>query len=221
MGLVSRYAKHLLAALAALWIGCTKLERGPVGHAEDASPTPEPTRIEGRVLLPEGEGPRGVEVQAHANGTVLWARLDADGRFTISPQTWPVHVSVVAASTEVAGLDVAQAGEVELDARASLRAHRVRLVPAKAEAEGGVRVGVWTGEVPRGPKGSLPSLGSAQFPDRRLPSESEWLLPLEASVTFLVERPADHARGREWKSGAQQLFGPYEVTALPEALVID
>lgn len=205
--------------LLCLAIGCT-LDRGHLKH--QAKKAPASTQIEGRVVLPPGDGPRGVEVQAHAGESVTWARLDAHGHFTVEPPSWPVHIAVVAASTEVAGVDIERGGKVEIDARSAVRSHRLKLVAKTGQAQGGVRIGVWTGEVPRGPMGSLPSLGSAQFPDRVLPSDTEWLLPVKApSVTFLVERPADHQRGRNWKSGAQQVFGPFALDELPEVLEIE
>lgn len=189
-----------------------------------ANPTPPPSHglVEGQVLLPTGKGLRGAEVWHRAGDTGARAEVSADGRFTIEPSRWPLHLSVTAAGVEVVGLDVEEPGTVELDARSVLVPHIIAMHSTSAEHTGGeVRVAVWAGEIPRGPLGSHPSLGSAQFEERELPHNAQWLLPIEAeSFSFLVERPLDDARGRNWRSGAQHVYGPYAAEALPNRFTI-
>jgi hypothetical protein len=57
---------------------------------------------------------------------------------------------------------------------------------------------------------------------RRALSEVDWLLaPQTHSIHFLVERPADSRRGRDWRSGRQQLFGPFTTAQFPGELVVN
>ena len=80
-----------------------------------------------------------------------------------------------------------------------------------------------TGPPPVGPQGEPVSLGSRQFPPVALGTEVEWLLGHDAhSIYFLVERPADEGlRTRPWRSGYQQLFGPFTAAEIPSELVVD
>lgn len=190
-------------------------------------------RIEGRVLVPPGVGPRGVEVRldypdADGGPPFVWVRHDPSGRFTHTSTEWPTNVRVHAAGVDVyrAQIEV-DAGRLAtdlgvIDVREQLVPYRVELAASPDAPAEVVRVAVWSGSPPRGPRGELPSLGSAQFPERGLPSTTDWLLPVDApSISILVEQPAGRERDRNWKTGRQEVFGPYPLGALPDELVVE
>jgi hypothetical protein len=201
----------------------------PAADRTDAAPE---YSIEGRVLLPEGEGRRGTEVRLifatpEGGERFTWVQTDADGRFSYTGEAPPLRAVVHAAGVDVhtvpveAGAGVPIALEV-LDLRERLLPHRLTLVAAEGSPAGDVRVAPWAVLPPPGPMGEMVSLGSAQFPELALSDTVEWLLPKSAeTITFLTERPDGEARGRAWRTGPQQLFGPYPLTELPDELVIE
>ena len=110
----------------------------------------------------------------------------------------------------------------EIDLRDRMTQHWLTVHAAEGTQQGEVRVAMWSEPPARGPFGGTVSLGSMQFPSIVMGEAQEWLLPLEApSVYFLVERPAEGSQGPEWRSGRQQLFGPFTLSTLPTDLVME
>ncbi|MEM9664597.1 MAG: hypothetical protein AAF970_06675 [Bacteroidota bacterium] len=181
--------------------------------------------VVGRLQLPAGTGARGLqvilEVENEASTYYEWLDLD---------QTWGFRTSVDGAVNTlevVAGIDrtiyaldadalkpFTSGGTVDvgtIDLRASLHTHTFKLVSDTAPA---LRIGMWFEEPP-----ADVSLGSRQFPEVAAGAASSWLLPTTfETVYFLVEKPADEQRGRDWSSGAQHLFGPFTSAELPGEL---
>ena len=109
-----------------------------------------------------------------------------------------------------------------IDLRERLKKHGLLLRAAKGKPAGDVRVAMWFGPPPVGPRGEPVSLGSRQFPPVTLGSQVEWLLSHDAhSIYFLVERPSGLGRGSKWRSGHQQLFGPFTSAEIPAELIMD
>lgn len=196
---------------------------------------PHATSLVGQLLLPGDGGRRGVEVHvwsAQPDGEVRkhWVLPDPDGRFSQDVPGVLTRISV-SAGAEVHRIDAGDlpradaGGRVDLgaiDLRDSLGERRVRVRAAAGAPDGVVRVGLWIGPPHTGPRGELPSLGSRQFPPLALGSEVTWLLPPDAvAVHFLVEQPDGPGRGANWRSGKQQVFGPYASSAFPLELVLD
>lgn len=189
----------------------------------------------GQVTLPAGSGSRGVEVQvlvSSAGDTPQrsWVLFDERGRFSHrfrgSLTRVEVSAGVVVHRIDAGELlDMHSRGRIDvgvIDLRDRLKAHRLMLRAADGKPGGDVRVGMWVGLPPVGPRGESVSLGSRQFPPIALGSAMEWLLPRDTQdLYFLVERPADAARGKEWRSGRQQLFGPFPSKGVPSEFVVD
>lgn len=191
----------------------------------------------GQVLLPDGDGSRGVEVvmtvrEPGGEPRDVWLLFDDQGRFAHSFRDRLVRLTVsTGIRAELHRIDVDelpeadQEGEIDvgvIDLRARLTRHRLVLRAAEGAPPGDVRVAMCFGLPPVGPGGGRIALGSRQFPPVALGSELEWLLPHEArSVYFLVERPLGPGRGREWRSGQQRLFGPFTLATLPIGLTMD
>ncbi len=223
----------ILAPMAFAGCAAERTEEVGAGGASSA-PTPA-TSLVGQLLLPAGGDRRGLEVHAwiadqDGEERQLWIFPDADGRFARDVSGQPTRVVVHAGSEvyRVEGDDLPRAngrGRVDLgvvDLRERLVVRRVRVLAAAGAPGGLVRLGLWVGPPHRGPQGELPSLGSKQFPAVELGSEVEWLLPPDArAVHFLVERPEGPGRGVDWRSGAQQVFGPYESASFPLDLELD
>ena len=196
---------------------------------------PGAATLSGRVLLPGEGGRRGVELHAWVTAPDgeahrIWVLPDDDGRFAQAYAGVITRLRVFAGS-EVLGFDVNDLpatddrGRVdlgEIDLRERLVAYRVHLRAADGAPGGVVRAGLSVGPWHTGPNGELPSLGSRQFPPLDLGRVAEWLLPPDTNdVYVLVERPDGPGRGRNWRSGPQQVFGPYDASAFPIDLVMD
>jgi hypothetical protein len=221
-------APTALATVAVLVASCAP-RAGDSGAALSAPPRQS---LAGRLVLPPGEGLRGVDVELRfatdGGGTVTkWALPDAGGRFARAVDDWPDSVVVTAGS----GFEVLElraealpqpdaAGIIdlgEIDLRRSLTSHTLQLEPAPGAALGEVRVAMWSGPPPPGV-----ALGSRQFPPVAVGSAREWLVPVDAEgIHFLVERPRDPDPAAPWWEGAQQRFGPFDSRSLPEALILD
>ncbi len=236
-----------LALLLLATTACTRNappENTPPGHdtptQHDAPPDAEPA-LTGRVLLPPGEGRRGVELwitYTTADGQThdRWVRFDAAGHFAhplapgnpSTPGDQPTAVSVSAAGIEVyhADADALPAPDAQgrialgtLDLRDRLVPHTITFRPAHGSPAGDIRVAFWPGPPPTGPRGGAVSLGSAQFPTQPLNTPTHWLLPPDAKTLYLlVERPANPLPGQPWRTGYQQQFGPYPTQQLPQEL---
>ena len=188
--------------------------------------------LTGQLRLPPGAGSRGVElmvttVSPEAGSHVAWILFDDDGRFRHASSD-PVTAVRVSAGIEavVFRLDGGElpaaddAGRIDLgtiDLTGELMRHRLALRSADGAREQVVRVAMWSGRPPDGV-----ALGSRQFPPIAVGSEMEWLVPLDAEdVHFLVEQAADAGRGLDWRTGPQQLFGPFDADRLPAELVLE
>ena len=193
---------------------------------------PSERSVAGQVLLPPGDGSRGVEIISTValegkQGERVWILFDEQGYFSHSFRGDLLRLSF---SAGIQGEllvfegpklpELNESGRVEMgviDLRHLLAIHRLRLLAAEGAPLGPVRVGMWFGKPPKDV-----SLGSRQFPEIAIGSEQEWLVPNNAEgVYFLVERPADARRGRNWWSGKQKLFGPFSFRNLPKELIID
>lgn len=189
----------------------------------------------GRLLLPSGSGSRGVEVllqvaeSADAPRT-LWVLFDDDGRVSETYRGTLNELLVTTGGFDVVRLGAGdlpapdRAGRVDvgtIDLRERLARRRFLLRESDGDRAGVVRVGMWSGPPPVGPRGEPVSLGSRQFPEIDVGTELEWLLPHDArDVYFLVERPDGPSRGVAWHSGEQQLFGPFRAADFPTELVL-
>ena len=202
-----------------------------------AHAAPSERVLVGQLLLPSGIGSRGVQVLVTVAATgneppVVWVLFDEQGRFSQPFRQSVTSVKVTAGvGAEVYRVDslelpeVNQTGQIDLgviDLRDRLTKHRLTVREADGEPSGVVRVAMWFGLPPVGPYGEPVSLGSRQFPEVTLGSESEWLLPNDGeSIYFLVERPVGPGRGKKWRSGHQKLFGPFTSTDVPVILIMD
>ena len=191
----------------------------------------------GQVLLPLGDGSRGVEVvitvtEAGSEPRDRWLLFDEQGRFAHTFRESLISVTVsTGIMAELHRIDtdelpeVNQEGQIDvgvIDLRDRLMRHRLVLRAAEGTPPGDVRLAMCFGPPPVGPGGEPIALGSRQFPPVALGSEVEWLLPHEAkSIYFLVERPIGSVRGGEWRSGHQRLFGPFTSATLPTELIMD
>lgn len=217
------------AAIALVFLAsCTSPTDGSGGEA----PVPNPRRIGGRLLLPPGDGTRGVDVELRfssdaENAWTKWVPPEPSGQFGRAIEQLPDSVVVTAGT----GFDLLElpaaslpepdsAGTLdlgELDLRDRLMRHTLRLEPAPDAALGLVRVAMWSGPPP-----PLVALGSRQFPPVPVGTSQEWLVPPDAeAIYFLVERPRDPDPSAPWWEGAQQRFGPFTVETLPAALILD
>jgi len=221
----------LLAVLVSVTVACARSKE----TAYESRAAPTNSSLVGQLLLPGEGSSRGVEIVAQyldTNGEAqpAWVLFDEQGRFarTFAGRLTNVRVS---AGPEVHRIDAEdlpapdRAGQIDLgvvDLRDRLREHRVQLRSADGAEPGDVRIGLWIGPPPTGPQGEPVSLGSAQFPEIPLGSEVDWLLPPQThSIHLLVERPADSRRGRDWRSGRQQLFGPFTTAQFPGELIVN
>lgn len=133
----------------------------------------------GQLLLPNGPGSRGVEVQvltASGKGEprAIWVLFDEEGHFSHSFREKLSNVKVTAGiGWEIYGIDagdlpkVNQAGQIDvgtINLRDHLMRHHLKLSAADGKPEGDVRVAMWLGLPPVGPSGEPVSLGSRQFP---------------------------------------------------------
>jgi hypothetical protein len=224
----------LLLALAGITCCAPELQSNDASRAATRTGT-----LVGRLLLPEGQGSRGVEVQAlvkPANEETerVWIQLE-DGelfRHELRAEVMSLEIYAGLEVLRIAGEDLPTAnsrGNLDLgtiDLRQELTTHRLRLRAAEEDTLGLVRVALWFGLPPKGPQGESVSLGSRQFPTRSIGSEMEWLWPHRAasepeSVYVLVEHPLAPGQGTNWRSGRQQLFGPFEAKDMPKEIVID
>ena len=206
----------------------------PAHHQVDPAPT---QTLVGQLLLPPGSGSRGVEVVATFTETGReprdqWILFDEEGRFsdTVRGYLGGVVVSnghrIPLYAIEADNLpEGTQTGHIDLgviDLRDRLVSHRLTLRAAEGASQGNVRVGMFFGLPPVGPRGEPVSLGSRQFPPVALGSEMEWLLQPEVqSLYFLVERPVGPAHEPQWRGGYQRLFGPFSSPDLPTELIMD
>ncbi len=193
--------------------------------------------LSGRVVLPEGEGSRGVEILATLQGKAgehydAWSFFDEHGLFEDTFEDSLVRITFTTGIRyELLCLEgqalpaVDHMGRIELgevDLRPHVVEHGFDLHAAPKAPIGEVRIALFFGLPYTGPNGEPVALGSKQFPPRRLGEPVDWLLPpLADSLYFLVERPDDPVYGRDWRSGRQRLFGPYNSGSLPEALYMD
>lgn len=227
--------KHFAALSFALIVlfGCTAGDRSvDVTNTNPASTTSPVAKLVGRLLLPGDGGRRGVELHAWAANSPdgkprqLWVLPDVDGHFAREFLGTLTREVTVLAGSEVHRIDAADIPQAdangtvdlgEIDLRELLTSRRVRVVGGDGDAAGGVvRLGLSIGPSHTGSLGELPSLGSAQFPSRAIGSEVEWLLLPEANdIYFLVERPDGPDHETVWRSGKQQVFGPYEPSDFP------
>lgn len=224
-------AVALFAVLVSLVVACAR-SKEPT-HEPHAAPLN--SSLVGQLILPGAGGSRGVEIIAQyidADGKPqpAWVLFDEQGRFahTFAGRLTTVRVT---AGADVHRIDAQhlpapnRSGQFDLrvvDLRDRLREYRVQVRAADGAEPGDVRIGLWIGPPPTGPQGEPVSLGSAQFPAIPLGSEVDWLIPPEThSIYFLVERPADSRRGRDWRSGRQQLYGPFTTAQFPRELIVN
>lgn len=188
--------------------------------------------VSGQLLLPEGEGSRGVELIATVvsdNGEKQerWIRFDREGRFEQRFSERLVGLKVASGigavvyefdSRALSTIDSRRQVKLRaVDLTEKLVARHVKLARGADLRSEVVRVSMWFQK----PRKDV-SLGSAQFPEVKPGTNQEWLLPLEFDAAyFLVEHPATDDRGRNWRSGKQQLFGPFKPKELPSELLID
>ncbi len=201
--------------------------------AHRGHPVPTAGTLAGQLLLPAGNGSRGVEVLVSAateDAAITWVLFDGRGHFTHHFTTGLSRVTVTAGAVvhQIDTTDLPRAdqeGRIDvgvIDLREHLTEHRLFVRAAVGTAGGDVRVGMWFGPPPVGPFGEPVSLGSRQFPPVALGSETAWLVPNEAhDIYFVVERPVGPARGTQWRSGHQRHFGPFTAAALPGELIMD
>lgn len=229
---MNNLALAFCAFLCGLIASCAR--GGDVGSSPAAG-SHELTLV-GQVLLPGGFARRGLEVHASVtspDGESLdeWLLFDGEGRFSHAFRGALEHVTVYAGGFEVFRMDreaLPESGGAAgmdagvIDLRERLKRHVLTVRSEEGRATGDVRVAMWSGPPPVGPRGGRVELGSRQFPSSAVGEEQEWLVPVEAQgIHFLVELPADSRRGVEWRSGSQQLFGPFTSAELPTELLLD
>jgi hypothetical protein len=206
----------------------------PSGELRAAEPARE---LVGRILLPPGDGSRGVEViltlaETGGERRDVWLPFDGRGRFAHTFRGSPIRVTVsTGIRAELHRIDTDDLPEVDgngridvggIDLRDRLATHRLVVRAAEGAPPGDVRIALCFGPPPVGPGGGRVALGSRQFPPVSLGSEVEWLLPHDArAVHFLVERPRDPGGNGPWRTGRQRLFGPFTSATLPAELRMD
>jgi len=211
--------------LAIFFLGCSD-------PAMSQQTVPAERTVTGQVLLPPGDGSRGVEIIATVasdgkKGQMVWILFDEKGHFSHSFRGDLLGLSFRAGIEGEQLVFVGEklprpdkAGQIKMDVidmRHLLAVHRLQLRAATGAPPGPVRVGMWFGKPPKDV-----SLGSRQFAEISIGAEQEWLVPHDGEdIYFLVERPADSRRDRNWWSGKQKLFGPFTAENLPVELVID
>jgi hypothetical protein len=188
--------------------------------------------VVGQLRLPAGDGARGVhviiDIATDGSTTREWLNLDKDLRFRssftgsltkleiatgVSAIVHRINAQELARLTNQNAIDV---GTIDLSNR--LQAHKITFSSAGAKT---LRTGMWLEKPNTDFEGNLPSLGSRQFPEIEAGKEMDLLLPSKFDAAyFLVEEPADKRRGREWRSGKQELFGPFRASELPAELRI-
>ncbi|MCB1184335.1 hypothetical protein KDM41_12940, partial [bacterium] len=197
--------------------------------ATSPATAPDPT-LTGRLLLPAGADGRDLSVVASvrdADGTPrdIWARVTPDGHFT-RPLPGELRGVRILAGIGVdllvlAGPDLPAATATgidlgALDLTATVVARRIVMPPGPA---GVLRAAPHLGPIPTDPLGAMVSLGSAQFRELAPGAAVVWLFPPDAAdIHILVEHPADARRGREWRTGRQEVFGPYPLEGVPGVL---
>lgn len=200
--------------------------------ARSEAPVPSLRRLEGRLMLPPGDGIRGIDVELRfsldgEDVQTEWATPEPSGEFGRAIDRLPDSVVITAGAgfellklpasslpePDLAG--VLDLGELRLGER--LMRYTLRLEPAPDAALGLVRVAMWSGPPP-----PSVALGSRQFPPVSVGTSQEWLVPSDAEeIYFLVERPRDPDPAAPWWEGAQQRFGPFTAESLPAALTLD
>ena len=227
---------HAAALFAVLLVFAAACARDGEPASDQHVTQPERTLV-GQVLLPDGFGSRGVEVLVMITATgseprKVWLLFDEQGHFARTFRGSLTSVKVTAGiRAEVHRIDtedlpeVNQAGQIDvgvIDLRDRLARHRMVLHAADGKPQGDVRVAMFFGPPPVGPRGEPVSLGSRQFPPVTLGSQVEWSLSHDAhSIYFLVERPSGLGRGTKWRSGNQRLFGPFTSAEIPAELIMD
>ncbi len=204
------------------------------GASSESAAASQESKIVGQLRLPGEGGRRGVEIHAwvrdsEGNENQLWILPGVDGRFAREFEGEVTRVRVFA-GREVHRIDgddlpkVDGDGRVDLgviDLRDLLVGYKMRTRLDERDTGGEYRAALWIGPPPTGPRGSLPSLGSAQFPTLELGESVEWLLPADIrDVYFLVELPDGDGRGRDWRSGEQRVFGAFEASDFPLEFLI-
>lgn len=183
----------------------------------------------GQVLLPPGNGSRGVEVialiQFNGKPRQQWILFDDDGHFTHTfrgdLKSLTVHAGIDATLRKYEKSTLPQTDDDRrvdfgiIDLRHLVQAHQLKLQSHGKAGE--VRIAMWSG-----PPTAGVALGSRQFPTRIIGQSVDWLVPPDQkAIYFLVERPLDSGRESAWRTGEQTLFGPYSNSDLPAELVID
>ena len=207
----------------AMQLGCSSLAQ--------EMPIPKSERfVTGQLLLPEGEGTRGVHIiidtVKDGSTTRQWLDLDHDLRFgksfagTLTKLEFATALSTIAHRfnhKELAKFTKKNAVDVgTVDLRKRLQSYKIKFSSDEAST---LRVGMWLERPKTDFAGSLPSLGSRQFAEIEAGKEMALRLHSEfEGAYFLVEAPADKRRGREWRSGKQKLFGPFRSSELPPEL---
>ncbi|MCA8962427.1 MAG: hypothetical protein KDC38_18005 [Planctomycetes bacterium] len=222
-----------LFVLVVSCVACASRDEPPV---DPPSSTSEHVLV-GQLRLPEGIGSRGVEVviSVHDGGGErrrIWVLFDEEGRFSSPLSGALTEVTVSTGLHEVLhriGGDALPRADATgcidvgvIDLRDRLVSRPLMLRAAPGAPPGDVRIALCFGPPPTGPQGENVSLGSRQFPEVALGISVDWLLPHGAKgIHFLVERPADAERGNKWRTGRQQLFGPFALEEIPSELRVD
>ena len=212
-----------LSAVFALHPGCSST-------AHEAKNPKSERIVTGQLLLPDGIGARGVQViidiAKDGSTTREWLELNNDLKFQksfngtltkleiatgLSTIVHRLNAKELARPTQQNSVDVGT-----IDLRRRLQSHKIKFFSDGASV---LRAGMWLEKPKTDFAGSLPSLGSRQFPEIETGNEMDLLLPSEFDAAyFLVEAPADKRRGKEWRSGKQKLFGPFRSSELPAEL---
>jgi len=214
-----------LSAVFAMHLGCSSSAQ------EVQSPKLEQVVV-GQLQLSAGNGARGVhviiDIAKDGSTTREWLNLDDEFRFrssftgSLTKLEIATGVSTIVHrfnAQELARLTKQNSVDVgTIDLRKRLQAHKIKF---SSEGASTLRTGMWLEKPNTDFAGNLPSLGSRQFPEIEAGKELDLLLPSEFDTAyFLVEEPADKRRGREWRSGKQNLFGPFRSSELPTELRI-
>lgn len=188
--------------------------------------------VVGQLQLPPGTGSRGMHVIidiADAGSTTReWVELDDEFRFrssftgTLKKLEIATGLATIVhqfSAQELTLLTKQKTVDIgTIDLRKRLQSLKVKLLSNSATT---LRVGMWFEKPATDFLGSLPSLGSRQFSEIEAGKEMDWLIPAEFDTAyFLVEEPADKRRGQKWRSGKQELFGPFRSTKLPNQFKI-
>lgn len=201
-------------------------------YAQPVEVRPIEKIVKGELLLPPGDGSRGIhliiDVVNNESLNRHWLSLEEGFKFqknfvgTLEKLEVATALSTIVYQlnekelSQLASKSIVNLGTIDL--RTQLKNHKITIL---SQNKNTLRIGMWLNKPVTDTSGYLPSLGSRQFPEIEAGTEINYLIPSKFDTAyFLLEEPSDNKRGKEWRSGKQKLFGPFSSSKLPSVLEI-